>query len=46
MSSLMELKDGLMAQASLLPGERANNYMVAILFEGSVGHHRQEPEKP
>ena len=34
MSSLMELKDGLMAQASLLPGERANNYMVAILFEG------------
>jgi hypothetical protein len=34
MSSLMELKDGLMAQASLLPGEPANNYMVAVLFEG------------
>src|ERR1700686_4617255 len=34
MRSLMELKDGLMAQASLLPGKPANNYMVAVLFEG------------
>jgi hypothetical protein len=34
MSSLMELKDGLMAQALLLPGKAANNYMVAVLFEG------------
>ncbi len=31
----MELKDGLMAQAALLlPGKPANNYMVAVLFEG------------
>lgn len=34
MSSLMELKDGLMAQASLIPGKPANNYMVAVAFEG------------
>jgi len=34
MSGLMELKDGLMAQASLLPGKPANNYMVAVQFEG------------
>lgn len=34
MNDLMELKGRLMAQASLLPGEPANNYMVAVLFEG------------
>jgi hypothetical protein len=34
MSSLTKLKDGLMAQASLLPGNTANNYMVAVTFEG------------
>jgi hypothetical protein len=34
MSDLMELKGRLMAQASLLPGKPANNYMVAVIFEG------------
>jgi len=34
MSGLMELKDSLMAQVSLLLGKSANNYMVAVLFEG------------
>jgi hypothetical protein len=34
MSNLMELKGRLMAQASLLPGKPANNYMVAVIFEG------------
>jgi hypothetical protein len=29
-----KMTDGLMAQASLLPGKPANNYMVAVLFEG------------
>jgi hypothetical protein len=33
MSSLMELKDRLMAQASLLPGNPANNYVVAVQFD-------------
>jgi hypothetical protein len=39
MSSLMELKDGLIAQASLIPGEPANNYMVAVTFEGERQVH-------
>jgi hypothetical protein len=29
-----KMTDGLMAQASLLPGKPANNYMVAVRFEG------------
>jgi hypothetical protein len=29
-----KMTDGLTAQASLLPGEPANNYMVAVRFEG------------
>ena len=29
-----KMTDGLMAQASLLPGKPANNYMVAVEFEG------------
>ena len=34
MNDLMELKGRLMAQAALLPGKPANNYMVAIEFDG------------
>lgn len=34
MNDLMELKGRLMTQAALLPGKPANNYMVAIEFEG------------